>query len=573
MSGRYPQLLCNRSRHLKIECIGRIGESVSFCTHSGTCARLAYGSLQLLPEPNFLTQGVVPNQEMAGHIQERGEPYTYQRAQPPQPTQLSGSEASTQGSVSSRNQANQHVDNSSQKPKLRTSCDGCQSAKLGCSQEKPTCRRCMRHDIKCVYSPFRRIGRPRKSTSTRPANGNGSKKSRSKSGDVDRPLDNIKIEDMPDYESEKPRISTFINTHPAPSSPASIGNGNGSWYPWTPDGDSLYSGFQTSFETHTAMMDEGDPFSNGTDYLDMGTSFDSHHNFLMDYDLSSREETMLDYGQSMQPTPPSSTTADMTVYQESMPEFADPRGLNILLEQYAQSQSPTSSGSPSPTSTRSVPGFNLRSTESSFAESSNPRNHGLNFRECPQKVANRSCNNRKFGPNPELTPPLSADSPALQNTCRQRCSSLLIQHLAFLESLLEARPSLDVILQAEKAATSLCNRVINCYSCTESKSCFLLFSMVIEHIMRLFETTPSGRLSDPCAMTLGSFEVDNDTKTAFLKRYLFSRLNRFADVLRDFRKLNDEGSENEYNDSTTADKVGDIYQRLESLRGNVEMWV
>ena len=510
---------------------------------------------------------------MAGHVQERGQTYTYQRSQPPQSMQQSDSEALNQGPVSNKNQVNQCADAASQKPKLRTSCDGCQAAKLGCSQEKPTCRRCMRHDMKCVYSPFRRIGRPRKSTSTRPASGNVSKKSRSKDGDVDRPLDHIKTENLPEYESENSRISMFIDTLPAPpSSPASIGNGNGSWYPWTPDGDSLYGGFQTNFETHANMMDEGDPFSNVTDYLDMGTSFDSHHNFLTDYDMSNRDETTLDLGQAMQPTPPSSTTAEMMTCQDSMPEFADPRGLNILLEQHAQPQSPATSDSPSSTSPRSNSGLNLRSTSSNFADPNAPRSNSLAFHKYAQTATSMPSKNQKFVPNPELTPPLSADSPAAQNPCRQRCSSHLIQHLAFLENLLEARPTLDVILQAEKASTSLCNRVINCTTCTDSKSCFLLFSMVIEHIMRLLETIPSGGTSNSCAMTLGSFEVDKDTKTAFLKRYLFSRLGSFADVLREFGRLTDEDGEDEYNTGIMRDKVRDVHQRLESLRGNVELW-
>ncbi|KAH7042819.1 hypothetical protein B0J12DRAFT_202245 [Macrophomina phaseolina] len=46
--------------------------------------------------------------------------------------------------------------------RMRKSCDACQDAKVKCSQQKPFCRRCERHCIPCVYSPQRRIGRPRK---------------------------------------------------------------------------------------------------------------------------------------------------------------------------------------------------------------------------------------------------------------------------------------------------------------------------------------------------------------------------------------------------------------------------
>ncbi|KAJ5207301.1 hypothetical protein N7491_002066 [Penicillium cf. griseofulvum] len=50
----------------------------------------------------------------------------------------------------------------SSKAQLRTSCDACQSLKIKCSQSKPECDRCGKHGVPCVYSPLRRMGRPKK---------------------------------------------------------------------------------------------------------------------------------------------------------------------------------------------------------------------------------------------------------------------------------------------------------------------------------------------------------------------------------------------------------------------------
>lgn len=50
----------------------------------------------------------------------------------------------------------------SSQARLRTSCDSCQSLKIKCSQNKPECDRCVKHGLHCVYSPLRRMGRPRK---------------------------------------------------------------------------------------------------------------------------------------------------------------------------------------------------------------------------------------------------------------------------------------------------------------------------------------------------------------------------------------------------------------------------
>jgi len=47
------------------------------------------------------------------------------------------------------------------KAKLRTSCDSCQTAKVKCGHEKPSCRRCSNQRVNCVYSLSRRMGRPR----------------------------------------------------------------------------------------------------------------------------------------------------------------------------------------------------------------------------------------------------------------------------------------------------------------------------------------------------------------------------------------------------------------------------
>lgn len=53
--------------------------------------------------------------------------------------------------------------------RLRASCDACQSVKVKCSQDKPSCRRCSRTGLGCVYSPLRRMGRPKKRASAAPS--------------------------------------------------------------------------------------------------------------------------------------------------------------------------------------------------------------------------------------------------------------------------------------------------------------------------------------------------------------------------------------------------------------------
>ncbi|KAH8812404.1 hypothetical protein F5884DRAFT_855702 [Xylogone sp. PMI_703] len=43
--------------------------------------------------------------------------------------------------------------------KLRMSCDACASSKIKCCQSRPVCSRCQKLNLKCNYSPSRRMGR------------------------------------------------------------------------------------------------------------------------------------------------------------------------------------------------------------------------------------------------------------------------------------------------------------------------------------------------------------------------------------------------------------------------------
>ncbi|KAI7081815.1 hypothetical protein KC356_g8852 [Hortaea werneckii] len=47
-------------------------------------------------------------------------------------------------------------------PKLRAACDECRLKKLKCTGEQPTCSRCIREGIQCIYSPQKQMGRPKK---------------------------------------------------------------------------------------------------------------------------------------------------------------------------------------------------------------------------------------------------------------------------------------------------------------------------------------------------------------------------------------------------------------------------
>ena len=420
-----------------------------------------------------------------------------------------------------------------------------------------------------MYSPFRRIGRPRKSTTNaRSTDTTTTKtaKSRAKNASTHEV-------DLTPANGNLPNVD--VDPVPAPpSSPASTENGfencGGPWYyPWSADGSSLYSGVQSSLENPVNVLDGIDSYPSTTDCLDMGAYFDASHNLIMD--SSTRPGTsssVLDMGQPMQqPTPPSTSNLDTTTFGEAFPHNPNNSGFGPMLSQTSQHQRNASVTS---TLNNSVSGLALGSAYPDLAAMNTAQNTGICGRP-PLQLS--TANNPTCGPSPELTPPLSAQSPLSQGPCSNRCSSSLIRQLAVLNQHLSenSNPSLDTVLQTEKDAYALCKTVLGCSACIENKSSYLLFSMVVEQIMRLLETIPDEGASETCALLVGNFEVDRDTKATFVKRYLLLRLHKFANMLKEFAGTIDQDA-NDYNSNAAKEMVSDVYQRLDLLRRVIGLW-
>ncbi|KAK4129544.1 hypothetical protein N657DRAFT_640198 [Parathielavia appendiculata] len=93
-----------------------------------------------------------------------------------------------------------------QQPKRRA-CDECRGRKLACSKEIDGCARCKREGIKCVYSPQKRMGRPRKhrpvdvaAGSPASLEGTASSASKSVAGPVTTPREEAPPIVMPNFE-------------------------------------------------------------------------------------------------------------------------------------------------------------------------------------------------------------------------------------------------------------------------------------------------------------------------------------------------------------------------------------
>ncbi|KAL1841113.1 hypothetical protein VTJ49DRAFT_7391 [Mycothermus thermophilus] len=93
--------------------------------------------------------------------------------------------------------------NTAEQPKRRA-CDECRGRKLACSKELDGCARCKREGIKCVYSPQKRMGRPKKHRPAEP-------EERAEASEPQRPLP-----DVPGPAAIPPALAT------APAAPGTI---------------------------------------------------------------------------------------------------------------------------------------------------------------------------------------------------------------------------------------------------------------------------------------------------------------------------------------------------------------
>lgn len=91
--------------------------------------------------------------------------------------------------------------------KVRSTCNACQQAKIRCSHERPSCKRCQKHNISCVYSISRRLGRPAKKRDSLESAGPGNEGPISKKIRAPR-RKKVKEEPMPDFGSNSHSVES-----------------------------------------------------------------------------------------------------------------------------------------------------------------------------------------------------------------------------------------------------------------------------------------------------------------------------------------------------------------------------
>lgn len=198
--------------------------------------------------------------------------------------------------------------------------------------------------------------------------------------------------------------------------------------------------------------------------------------------------------------------------------------------------------------------------------------------------------------------------------CGAECYAALLQQLLYLHKCLPetARPSIDIILQAERDMRAHHARIFACRTCAANRSSLLLLVTVAERIVQMLDliferrslldnessaargaaargggggsayglaglASPGGEkhrtagYSCPLPMQVGGVKVDRENKDPFLKQLLQLRLTRLAAVLRELQQASAaRPSDCMYFASELF--LGESLQRLEYLRGQIQIW-
>lgn len=478
-----------------------------------------------------------------------------------------------------------HAQQAGNRPfRLRNSCDNCQDMKLKCTQSKPACSRCIRIGLPCVYSPIRRLGRPRKN-SDQPSSQQQRQKQQQRQQQQQKQKENQQL--PPSLDVSTPASNGVGNGEANPSANA---GGNAQDTGWTGD-----EPLAQSMHSHTSP-DFHELISFPTDVLQNAI-------------LSIIEEdgrTIIAPGpvQASAIDPTLSTAAfdaaieDLSTSDPTSHDRLFPASMaDITFEDIRQ-------WTQSPESTRYTSAVEHPTAQSSGAASRptssvTDKTDGSTASSTSDLLARGEPSTHPHRQSLFVATSSASSSPP---SCNSGCYRFLSQQLAGLNHCRnsETTPSAEMVLQLERNMQSLSQRLLHCATCLGDGSSLLLLSIIVDQVVRLLESfigkvepriNPPDHLpqcgigirnmdslSSPVQVSahtmelrIGDYEIlDEDFKLTFLRRLLRHRLRLLVGMLMDLQQTaHGQGSDALCN--TTYQTVREVVDRVERLRGKMAL--
>ncbi|KAI9642745.1 hypothetical protein NHQ30_008476 [Ciborinia camelliae] len=450
--------------------------------------------------------------------------------------------------------------------RLRGSCDRCQEAKLKCSRNQPTCARCASHKVNCVYSLYRRVGRPRKpSQAVAQSQTQTHMQTQHASTNCANPSTTNPPRKAPEVPTMSGTISTSSSTnqsdlHKQMSANDQCNLNNQSFH---------FNNDRDNDDWGMGIQDIGSPTAMFLDTFDIGPEHAENLGSLNGNDIPLNPQSLMlqnlssipefSFASTFNNNNDSSKGGRQVMGQDSLPSLSSgdsigsSPGMDILMSDIRQNTNHTGSNSSS----------------YSLMLASIPRGRG--------------------------------------SMCQKQCIDLVSRQLGALASQQSNQSiSMDTMLSMEKAVIPIHQAVGSCTACANNLLVTLLLTMLIEQTVVLFEKLSDcrhissnepfdsarmhdiewslktnggfddhmggGEITTKSALLLGKYEVDKSDKSEFLMKVIKMRLNRTARLLLDLQQRVNNSSLMDCNALASQSIAENAYRRTEVLLGMLEMW-
>ncbi|KAJ4859931.1 fungal zn(2)-Cys(6) binuclear cluster domain-containing protein [Trichoderma breve] len=478
-------------------------------------------------------------------------------------------------------------------PKYRTSCDNCQTAKVKCGHEKPSCRRCSVHRVDCVYSLSRRMGRPRAKkvvaddesgrrlpTSTEP-----------NETEIPKPATpEIEIEDAEPatHLAESSAVEAEPSDPPA-STPRQIPD---AWVPLLGDLGQL-----NETETINKLNQTPQPENETIEFLSTEspmelveiTAFDGMPSFLDDISSSLQPQAsasaipvgffdphdMLSF--ALPDINAKSDVNDSLSMQE--PESS------LVREPCMCQHSITTSGNNSMLASDNKDQANelLHYSSISFQDAScSPREEGS---ESPSNTSQPSDSSLNLHASRESSSELSwrtTQVTLVQIQCD--CMETVSKRIASLK--LEQQSSsfmpIDCVLMLEKEVEESLAHLHKCKNCRLDSILHLLALVSVRMMLDILQKTARSEFvtrpksmpdssNDGIALCIGHFKVPSRVRFRFLRKALQARFHRLVALIEERERLVTGKKQDSFSKSASS-LLGDISRGLRTIMGWIELW-
>ena len=477
----------------------------------------------------------------------------------------------------------------SKEPRIRFTCNACQEAKVRCSRDKPSCRRCLKQSRRCIYSYAQRLGRPRRNTGL-----GGAEKSPAGDdnmyGGFTVPGSSSIAEPFP-VQDPGPAQN---HEHRAPATTADRELESEIQYPdpldldFSNDNDATSVIFQDN--CHDAMDDHAisnfqsdqlfhiphgpaddrqpshqpSPKTSLDDFVNSFPLLDSHGASHSDSDyslLDASDPSFVRASASMNTAPPHRLERRPTKTRASNFDFGPcPSQVSRTLNSSSENDFLHSA---------SIPGRKDASSSSSLDA----------FNSALDSHTSESTSDSKLGSR--------GDGGAVERGCK--CYRSVLRRLSDLHENYSGNinTTIDQVMRAEKDVRNQVSEALECRRCSNNSSLLLLLSVLLQHVTELLEGISFGDVYmsgieqdgdvlgsggsikgtgiDVTALRLGNYEIDGEEKADFLKLLLNQRLQRLAATTRKLHNWmqRDTGRESTaFNRKIGTILMAEIYQRL-----------